>query len=132
MHTDYCFNYSIVAHDADESLVYSANHAEVASLQAKSILFEESKPTKEILKPLVKNENTKIRISSLRTRKDHLWITMFNLNDEEETTNLDLPANFTECNHIQLDGKLKNSIQIVKGKCKVIFDPFEIKILKIK
>ena len=67
LNTEYCFNYSLLTHDANESLAFSADHAEVAALQAKSILFEKSKPQKEVLTPLIENNNPMIRISSLRT-----------------------------------------------------------------
>ncbi|MHA1503400.1 MAG: glycoside hydrolase family 38 C-terminal domain-containing protein, partial [Candidatus Heimdallarchaeota archaeon] len=132
MNKEYKFNYSIITHMADEALTFSADHAEIAALQPKCILFEKSKPQKEILKPLLINKNSKIRISSLRVRNENIWVTMFNLTDEEEETIIELSKDFSECSHIQLDGVERKNLKIKNKKCKVTFDPFEIKILKIK
>ncbi|MHA1186894.1 MAG: glycoside hydrolase family 38 C-terminal domain-containing protein, partial [Candidatus Heimdallarchaeota archaeon] len=132
MNTEYQFSYSILAHSADEPMTYSADNAEIATLQPKCMLFDHSKPPKEILKPLLVNNNSQIRISSLRVRNENIWVTMFNLSDVEEETTIEFSKNFTECTHIQLDGVERKKLKITNEKCKVTFDPFEIKILKIK
>ena len=132
LNTKYQFNYSIVTHSAEEAITFSYDQAEIASLQPKCVLFEQLKPPKEIMKPLIENSNSKVRISSMRVRNKHLWVTLFNTANQVEETKISFLNKFSTCSHIQLDEKVKNELKVTNKKCKVSFDPFEIKILKIK
>ncbi|NHJ32351.1 MAG: hypothetical protein FK732_05780, partial [Asgard group archaeon] len=130
LNVEYVFNYGLLYYNKEEPITFTADHSEVFALPAKCITFEKTKPKIELTKSLISFENPVIRISSLRIREDSLHILLFNIDESEIEAEINISEVFAKYAEIKINGDIKNSGKISKGKFSLKFDPFEIKLLK--
>jgi alpha-mannosidase len=102
------------------------------SLPPKNIFLQEKKLNDKILKPLIQIYDPNVRISSIRVRNGKIWITMFNMTDEEISTKIQLPENIIKVLQIKLDGSEKDTSRISEKMTELIFKPHEIKICTLE
>ena len=129
MNVEYTFNYGVVYHNKVNPLTFTADHSEVFALPSKSITFEKSESKMDLTKPIISVGNPMIRISSFRIRQNKLQVLLFNLDESETETEFNISKMFSKYSEIKIDGEVKNSESISKGKFKLKFDPFEIKLI---
>jgi mannosylglycerate hydrolase len=130
LNEEYTFNYGVIYHEKEKPLTYTLDNSEVFALPAKCIAFEKAKPKIDLTQTLISVENPSIRISSLRIRQKKLHILFFNLDESEIDLELNISEKLSKYSEIKIDGEVKISGDISKGKFKLKFDPFEIKLLK--
>ena len=131
LNTEYTFSYGIIYHNKEKPLTYTADNSEVFALPAKCITFEKSISKLDLSKQLISIENPAIRISSLRIRNNVLHILLYNLEESELETKIKTLEEFSKYSEIKIDGEEKKTGRITKGKLELLFNPFEIKLLKI-
>jgi alpha-mannosidase len=131
MNVEYTFNYGIIYHNKEKPLTFTSDHSEVFALPAKSITFENSKPKLDLSKQLISVENSAIRISSMRIRESALHILLYNIEESDVKTTISFQKERSKCAEIKINGDEKKTEKITKGKIKLEFKPFEIKLLKI-
>ncbi len=129
MNVEYTFNYGIVYHNKANPLTFTADHSEVFALPSKCITFEKSEPKIDLTKTIFSVENPMIRVSSFRIRQNKLHILLFNLDESETEIEFKISKIFSKYSEIKIDGEVKKSESISKGKFKLKFDPFEIKLI---
>lgn len=129
MNEEYTFNYGIVYHNKKEPLTFTANHSELFALPSKGITFEKSEPKIDLTKAIITVENPMIRVSSFRIRQNKLHILLFNLDESKTMTEFNISKMFSKYSEIKIDGEVKKTENISKGKFKLKFDPFEIKLI---
>ncbi|MBK5114020.1 MAG: hypothetical protein KGD59_12670 [Candidatus Heimdallarchaeota archaeon] len=130
LNEEYTFNYGIIYHNKEKPLAYTMDNSEVFALPAKCIAFEKTKPKIDLTKPLISVGNPNTRISSIRIRQSKLHVLFFNLEETEIDVELNISDKFSKYSEIKIDGEVKKSGNISKGKFMLKFDPFEIKLLK--
>ena len=83
----------------------------------------------DLTKPIISTGNPMIRISSFRIRQNKLQVLLFNLDESETESEFNISKIFSKYSEIKIDGEVKNSESISKGKFKLKFNPFEIKLI---
>lgn len=129
---EYTFNYSFLIHLKNDSISKSADQSELASLPPKNIFLQEKTLNDKILEPLIQIYDPNVRISSIRVRNGKIWITMFNMTDEEISTKIQLPENIIKVLQIKLDGSEKDTSRISEKMTELIFKPHEIQICTLE
>ncbi|NHK32615.1 MAG: hypothetical protein FK730_14775 [Asgard group archaeon] len=130
LNEEYTFNYGLICHEKNKPITFTADHSEVFTLPTRSITFENSEPESILTNSIIQVKNPLIRISSMRVRNDKLHILMFNLDELEIETDIIVLDRFTKCEEININGNSKINFNIKKGKFSLIFNPFEIKLIR--
>jgi len=126
---EYVFNYSIMIHEKEKPYYFSKHNAEAFTLDTTSLVTKESKSENKF-NQIINVENPWICISSIRYKEDKIVATLYNLNDEEITTDIYLNPKLVQCNQILLNQTKVKNIDIIKQKASLIFSPYEIKMLE--
>jgi len=129
---EYQFRYSFLCHSKEKPITFSADHSEAFCLETQNVVFKDSMPVKEITKPLIEIENQNLRLSSMRIRDEQLQVLIFNLSSESIQSEIKFHKQFRKVTDVKIDGTIKQNFDISKNKCKLEFNPFEIKLLRIR
>ncbi|MHA1794079.1 MAG: glycoside hydrolase family 38 C-terminal domain-containing protein [Promethearchaeota archaeon] len=128
----YEFNYSIMVHENSEQMFITAEQADSFAVKTDTIMLYEKKIDESLLSPIIEVENEWIRISSLRMKNNAIMTTLYNFNDETEKTQIKLNKRIKKASVIIIGGATKEELSIKNASMEVIFNPHEIKILKLE
>jgi alpha-mannosidase len=127
---EYEYQYGLVLHSKNESMDFSADVSEAATIDSISISFENGRVPRNLLTQLVKIENPSIRISSLRMKDGDLLVTFYNLSTNHQTTSIKFWSRFTKLDEIKIGGSKLVSHKINDGQIEMSFTPREIKMCR--
>ena len=130
--SEYDFNYAFFAHSKEAPIHESAEHADAFSDQPMVISFSEAEPPEELTESIFRLDNPYVRISSLRIKDEALHLTLYNLNDAEVSTLVDLSEKIKKASEVRLDGTEKGELKIRKHSLELVFNPREIKLCKFE
>ena len=125
----YEFQYSFIPHSPTKPIEWSSKQAEVCTLipYAKQLYFD---PSLELpIPPIIKIEDSRIQISSMRQRNGTPMITLYNLCPTQISTQVIVHPRFKRINSVTIEGRVKESYQVTGQQLKLSFDPHEILIL---
>jgi hypothetical protein len=127
MGADYEFRYGFLLHLADDPLYMSAEHAEAGSQEVTAITLDQAEPNVSLLEPIIELSNPNVRISSLRVRNGSVMVTMFNLKNNDETTEMKVIGRVTNVKEVRIDGTTLRDHSVDESKVALGFSPREIK-----
>jgi len=125
--TDYEFRYGLLLHSAGDPLYMSAEHGEAGSQEVISIALDQAEPNVSLLEPIIELSNPNVRISSLRVRNGSVMVTMFNLKNNDEVTEMKVIGRITKVMEVRIDGTTLREHSVDESKVTLGFSPREIK-----
>jgi hypothetical protein len=125
--TDYEYRYGFLLHSSDDPLYMSAEHAEAGSQEVTTIDLDQAESHISLLEPIIELSNPNVRISSLRVRNDSVMVTMFNLENKEELTEMKVIGRVTKVMEVRIDGTTLKEHTADETKVTLRFNPREIK-----
>ncbi|MFW9806780.1 MAG: glycoside hydrolase family 38 C-terminal domain-containing protein, partial [Candidatus Thorarchaeota archaeon] len=130
--TEYVYNYGFSVHSKDAPLHVSSNIADAASENALAVYLDHSDVTPKLCTPIAKISDPRIRISSMRVRKDAVLLTMHNIDNAEIASALEIEESFTTITEIMINGLEKRKHKITSNNVNLVFSPREIKMCLLK
>jgi len=129
---EYEYKYGFIVHSKETPLHTSADHSDAALENALTVSLDQTNVADELLEPIIQIDNPRVRISSLRVRKDAAIVTIYNMENKEVETLAKLSANIVTCEEVKIDGS-KVKEHTVNGKSiSLVFSPREIKMCVLK
>jgi len=125
--TDYEFHYGFLLHSVGDPLYMSAEHAEASSQEVIVIALDQAEPNVSLLEPIIELSNPNVRISSLRVRNGSVMVTMFNLKNNDEVTEMKVIRRVTNVIEVKIDGTTLREYSVDESKVTLGFSPREIK-----
>ncbi len=125
----YEFRYSMIPHSATKPIDWSLKQAEASTLTpyAKQLYLDPSETTS--IAPIIKLDDSRIQISSIRQRNNSPMVTLYNLSADHISTQAVVHPRFKLINSVTIEGGLKKSYQVTNQQLELSFDPHEIMIL---
>ena len=125
--TDYEYHYGLLLHSAGDPLYMSAEHGEAGSQEVIAIALDQVEPNASLLEPIIELSNPNVRISSLRVRNGSVMVTMFNLKNNDEATEMKVIGRVTNVREVRIDGTTLRDHSVDDSKVTLRFSPREIK-----
>jgi len=125
--TDYEYHYGFAVHSKEEPLHFSSNIADAASEKPFTAYLNHSNEFSRLLTPIVKIDDPRVRISSMRMRDGAILMTMYNLENLEINAILEFENSFKTIAEVKIDGTKKSEQSVSGNRINLSFSPREIK-----
>ncbi|MFW9893648.1 MAG: glycoside hydrolase family 38 C-terminal domain-containing protein, partial [Candidatus Thorarchaeota archaeon] len=131
LNVEYEFNYGFVVHSAEDSMTVSAEQADVFHSHPIVITLDHAETMKSFFDPIIQLANPAIRISSLRMRGDSILFTLYNLENNQVESRIDLAEYIKEASEVKLDGAVIRNLSISNLSVNPTFEAREIKMFRL-
>ncbi|MFW9926966.1 MAG: glycoside hydrolase family 38 C-terminal domain-containing protein [Candidatus Thorarchaeota archaeon] len=131
LNEEYEFNYAFVVHSAKDQMIASAEHADVFHSHPTVITLDHVEPPNSFFDPIIQLDNPSIRISSLRMRGDSILLTLYNLENKQVESRIDLAECIKKASEVKLDGAVIRDLSISNLSVNLTFEAREIKMFRL-
>ena len=131
MNDEYEFHYGFLVHSKDDPVSICAEHADAFQDIQETITLDHAEPPQSLFEPIVKLEDSIIRISSMRMRDNSILLTLYNLENKNIETKARFAQYIEEASEVKLDGTIVKALPISNHTIVFSFEPRGIKMCRL-
>ncbi|UCE10231.1 MAG: hypothetical protein JSW61_14865 [Candidatus Thorarchaeota archaeon] len=109
----------------------SSKEADVFLSHPTVITLDHAEPPKSFFDPIIQLANPAIRISSLRMRGDSILLALYNLENQQVESHIDLAEYIKKASEVKLDRAVIRELSISNLSVNITFDAREVKMFRL-